>query len=1207
MKKRCTQCQAVLMENVTQCPLCYREIGENEPLYSLEDVPTLFVKRKNDKIFGPFPKAKVLSLVSTGKLEASEAISDDRETWVSVAGVQEFAALLKAGPVPVDSGVLQDLPTHKEPVVGRGDLPGLKSAVGPSDLPGLKSAVGPSDLPGLKPAVGPSDLPGLKPAGYVPVVDLPAPRAAGPVASQPPPLTGLPGFKTDLPGVRTDLPGARTDLPGVRTDLPGVRTDLPGARTDLPDLKIDLPTPVSLLPGNLEEKSKLLSNEEEERDKNRDFSLPPLGGGVVPEMKLDLGQAKARPLELGDADSGKTGDEKMKIPPSLFESSDGVDLSALGGGGAQGTGTKSGLDLDHGSSAPPPSGLSLSLGDEEMLPLGGAPDRLAGAGSIREKKSASAGRSRLILLVPLVLLLLVAAAFALQLGPFSRKKSESDGVRDQPSGPRPTAAAVTEHERNLLQLDHAALLASSRGEDMIHCESALILAWFYHDLEPLEACKKFLKTPIATTGDALTRRFHFFRALLLNQGPPQTTLERFYDGPPVPDPMKTMEDILSVARSENNRAPVWNFLSGVVHLEKKDPKKAKEAFQLVTTSETTTPFGVTWFLSQLGDEAAVKTLQDKPEWAFWKGLLPGMKYMADHQTRFSLLTFPGEFPRVAMAEPAVLEQVGRRFRALNLAFAALSAWEQGQLDTASSLCDKAMTEDEREAVVWNLCGRLRLFHGQLGKFATTISLNQEMPTIVAWLVEGRRNPAQTAWEELKKRDPEGSLAVAPLILVLSQAEAEEVDAAVQAGLTADLSRTLEVLWTGIWQRPDRAAVVEKAVLAWKDAKKDEDPQVAQFLSLLGLAQALSAQDWKKVIEVVPGIQLKGSGRLELEALGMLARLMDSQDKQAIAWADSQWQRVSPGARAAAAMLLILGTAGKLQEAHQILDKYQEIFREPLFFKAAAQLFLTGTRKDRLMRARFFADKAIKANPQDAEALFLVGFIQLESGQHESGEKTIMQAVQAMSHPVHAWFMRWAELESRLKRPHMALAAMDAGLRQTPDHGPFLFRKAQILATQDNPKEALRLLEKTKEAGIEEVQRFILEGRCHVSLRQKREAELAFQKAVKADPKNILARYLLGKTQLGNGALRPAIPNLSFVVEQLEKHAQEQRLPEEATHWQTDSLESMLAEACRLLGGAHKETGNRAMAITYVKKYAALVPDGPMKDEALRLLLLLGGE
>ena len=84
MKKRCSKCQAILLENVTQCPLCYQSTNENEAQYALDDIQTLYVKRKNDKIFGPFPKVKVSSLVSSGKLEAGEFISDDREKWIPV-------------------------------------------------------------------------------------------------------------------------------------------------------------------------------------------------------------------------------------------------------------------------------------------------------------------------------------------------------------------------------------------------------------------------------------------------------------------------------------------------------------------------------------------------------------------------------------------------------------------------------------------------------------------------------------------------------------------------------------------------------------------------------------------------------------------------------------------------------------------------------------------------------------------------------------------------------------------------------------------------------------------------------------------------------------------------------------------------------------------------------------------------------------------
>jgi len=925
-------------------------------------------------------------------------------------------------------------------------------------------------------------------------------------------------------------------------------------------------------------------------------------------MKLDLNPGGYKPLEINNTHTDSGGSKKMNIPPSLFESSDSVDLSVLNRN-SDAEISKSGLDLDH-PIAESVSGVpaSRSIGSEETIPIEDE-DNLHKENHFernrREKKPLF--DKRILLLIPLIVLLGLVAAFQFKLGPFFNKKPSQKNSNEVSQTTRPTAAVVTEHEKNLLNLDYLKLVESARGEAMIHCESALVLAWFYHETDWLDACKKLIQTPISASGDQETRRFQFFRALFITQKPSAAQLERFYNGPQVQDPLKIMEDILSISRSENNRTPVWNFLSGVFLLEKRDAKKAKEVFQHLNSTETIPSFGVTWFLAQLEDDAAIKTLNENVAWAFWKVIFPGIQYYNKNLNSFTFLAFPGEFPRIPVQEPTVLEKTGRRFRAINYAFSALAAWEGGQLDTANSLCDKACAEDQQDRMAWGLCSRLRLFHGQLGKFPTTIGVNQEASTIIALMIEGRKNPAINAWEELKKQDPAGSLLLAPLILLISNAENTDIEAAIQAGLTAETTQTLEYLWTAIWQRMDLAGLVEKAVLAWKTDKKDDSQLVTDFLKILKFVQALHIQDWKLMIQTAESLKLKGSVMLEIDALVMMARMNDAKDNQAVIWADSQIQRVSPGARAAAALIYIFGAAGKLQEAHQILDKYQEVFKEPLFNKAASQLYLLGTRKDRLMRARFFADQALKSNPQDAEALFLVGFIQLESGQAESGEKTILQAVQSMSAPIPSYFMRWSELESRLKRPHMALAAMDTGLRKIPDHGPFLFKKAQILATQDNPKEALNLLEKTKDAGIEMVQRYILEGRCHVSLRQKKEAETSFTKAVKADSKNILGRYLLGKTLLSNGSLRPAIPHLQFVAEELEKAEQDQRIPEEATHWQTETVESMLAETCRLLGGAYKETGNRGLAIKYVKKYATLVPEGPMKDEALRLLLLLGGE
>jgi hypothetical protein len=264
----------------------------------------------------------------------------------------------------------------------------------------------------------------------------------------------------------------------------------------------------------------MMTDEREDQDRNRSFSLPPLGGGLVPEMKLNLNPSGGRSLEVAHSvpDDGKQ--SPIKVPPSFFESTDHLDLSALSGAGAKPI-TGSGLDIDHRHSDPTQGvPASFSLSDEETLPLDSVDDLQTGKRPERQSMpSRKSVDRRALWLVPLVLLLAVAAAFQLKLGPFSRK-SDSPARRDaMPTSPKPTEEAITEQEKALLNLDYKMLLEASQGDEMIACESALVLAWFYHEFETLEACKKFLQTPINATGDAQTRRFQFFRALFLNQRP----------------------------------------------------------------------------------------------------------------------------------------------------------------------------------------------------------------------------------------------------------------------------------------------------------------------------------------------------------------------------------------------------------------------------------------------------------------------------------------------------------------------------------------------------------------------------------------------------------------------------------------------------------------------------------------------------------------
>ena len=1155
MQKRCPKCTSILSENDKDCSQCYHHISAGEAIYSIEDVSSLFVKRKNDKVFGPFPKSKILSLVSNGKLEFSEYLSDDRENWYSVSSIQEFASdMARSSQEKIES----NLPALKEI-----NLPGLKMA-------GSEKISPESHL----------DLPVSKGESRSAGLDLPVSKGES--------RSG----KDDFPGLKLEFSFGQEDLP-----MPGSSANLPPLSPVAKDVhressETEKPDPQSNTKG-VSPINESFKKEKTSESKNLDSAFP-----------LTLEQT-AEKLIFNDNTSS---DVLGKLSGGLFQGQDGVDLSSLDSSSELVEDKPLSLSLDHSVSridlAPvtdPESGGGFTLELSDNLDPSERPHQTRMERTSRKKSSA------ILLLFPLLAIVVVAVLYFLALPPFSNKqKNTKKDIIPAPAISK-NPVTISEHEKNILELNYKNLIEKTKDVTLLGCESALILSWFYHEFEYLDVCIPHKKQPLNAGGTPETRRFQFFRVLNLQMKLKTSLVEKFYDGSPVLEPLRIGEEIIAKSKSEAKKKQIWNFLTGILHWEKRDYAKSLEAFQGIKAMTQSMPFGIMYHLVLLDDEDARKMLAEDSSKSFWHSLMPVLNYYNKNLLSFSWLDFPGEFPRIPIHDILVLEDKGKRFRALNYAFSSLAAWESGQLDIATSLCDKAISEDDTENMVWKLCSGIRVFHGQTGKFSPQLEDNRESLTLLSWLIEGRKNPAVSAWEDLKNKNPEMSHGLAPMILVLTDANPDELAAAIAVGLESDLPATLHYLWVALWQKNDSLETVEKSIMAWKGEKENIPGVIDSFLQWIGIMKAGRDQDWKRLLDLSETMKMKGSAQLELDAMIHLARFMHHRDAKALTWADTQLQKVSPSARGASALLFILGNAGKLPEAHLILDKYQEVFRDPMFYKAASQLFLSGTRKDRLMRARFFVDKALKINPQDSEALFLLGFIQLESGQHESGEKTISQAVMAMQQPVVSWFLKWSELESRLNRPHMALIAMDAGLRKIPDYGPFLFRKAQILATRENPKEALKLLEKTRDASIPEVHRAILEGRCYFSLRQKKEAEAAFAKAVKLDSSNILARFMLGKILLGNGKLKPAIPQLEKVVSELEKAQEQQRIPVEASDWQTYTLESMLTESYRLLGGAYKETGNRSMAIRHVKKYASMVPNGPLKDEALRLLLLLGGE
>jgi tetratricopeptide (TPR) repeat protein len=184
----------------------------------------------------------------------------------------------------------------------------------------------------------------------------------------------------------------------------------------------------------------------------------------------------------------------------------------------------------------------------------------------------------------------------------------------------------------------------------------------------------------------------------------------------------------------------------------------------------------------------------------------------------------------------------------------------------------------------------------------------------------------------------------------------------------------------------------------------------------------------------------------------------------------------------------------------------------------------------------------------------------------------------------------------LKRYNPALAAMEEGLKKFPNDANLLLKKAEIHFGDNRPKEAIECLEKIKDEPEMTGRKYLLLGQSNLALRQMDKAEIALEKAINSSD-SALANFLFGKILIRNNKVSRSITYLEKAITKIsdETKSVEIKQPE----W--------LYEAHRLLGGAFKETGKNSKAIEHIRKYAELVPPGPLKEEALKLLRDLGAE
>ncbi len=206
----------------------------------------LYIKRPSGKIFGPFERNSIRTMLAANKLSKEATFSPDKVDWKSLNSFMEFAAFH----IPEDhiNGTIDPKSTQIGGWPSTDDLPAPKSSGAiagvPPSLPTPKLPTMNSDLPGLPSLSGGSGLP-LPPSG-LPLPGLPVPASGLPVPSSglPSLASGLPALSSGLPSLASALPAPASGLPALSSNLPGLQgTDLPASASSLPrpSFGVDLP------------------------------------------------------------------------------------------------------------------------------------------------------------------------------------------------------------------------------------------------------------------------------------------------------------------------------------------------------------------------------------------------------------------------------------------------------------------------------------------------------------------------------------------------------------------------------------------------------------------------------------------------------------------------------------------------------------------------------------------------------------------------------------------------------------------------------------------------------------------------------------------------------------------------------------------------------------------------------------------------------
>jgi hypothetical protein len=1241
----CPQCSKEFKSGFPAiCPDCKKMILSEDDIknrfgFSIEGVALLYIQRVKGKIFGPFPSEKIKTLVKQGKIVGHEKISQDKEIWHLVSDVKEFDGLL--GKVEKNSKKgNDDLPGLKSDAKSSPDLPGLKSKEQLSpDLPGLKSSPKLSpDLPSLKskksnspdlpsvkkdlPSIS-SDLPGEK--NNLPGVrsDLPGIRSDLPGVRN-----NLPGVRSDLPGIRSDLPGVRNDLPGVRSDLPGIRNDLPGVRSDLPGVRNDLPDLRSDLPGARNDLPSVRSDLPGARN-----DLPGVRSDL-PGVRNDLPADSDDLVDITDSKDG------ISISQSGLSDNSNSGSSLGSSEDVQENRSSNSLELDLEKDSSLLGGNSLPVFDslipdddsedgipllnpfseQVTLPLSEDRDEdentlLASVESdsldyIDEEQVPTESSSNIALIGGIVVLLLVVfgAVWFFNIGGFFGSDNKEEKNRVEISNKKKPKIVKSKVIRKkvikkkrkkrfdfLFEFEKVKVQKKIGKDKKISCLSSLLLVFHHHDYSQIDQCKFIVARVPKKSADLTVTIINIFRLLIIDGDYPEEIKTKVWSGPALAKTTKTLDTIVSQALSRNRKSSIWNMIAGYVSFSKGDDKRAKIHLLMAKTQEPDFILALNYYLTLLGDEESKKLLlKEVPVWGV----------LADNINYLRSITKRGFFPLVGLKRKILkssvinLKEFGKKFDSLEKCSKAYNAWANGKIDIALKYCNKAVISDRYEEISGTICMGLWKYHGLYGnisKFYGKVKLRwTKRESLYANLAFGKKIRALQLWRDLKSINDNHYVFAAPWIVVSSEPGGFILKDTIKKSWELDKVKAALVLVYIAWFKPTLSS---KLVVAFNSVVKDKDNIIFKnTMAAIESIASFSKREWEKTTVSVNKLKdLSKGAYLPFKSLESIALSNLGKSKPASDWM-KQISGVELTARGAASIIYGNIISKNFIDAYRVINKIENLMLDQIFFSFSTRAYLKGKRKDRLLRAKYFIDKIIKIAPESIQNKVLMGRILIESGKYEVGEKIMEETMLSPLTNIYDLY-EWIDMEIRLKRFKATILALEMGVKKFPNNSEIYFKFAKLYSERNNPKKAIKFLEKIKENNSLKSKKYFLLGKNYMKLRMKKEAEKSFALAVKNPNSNSEANFQYGRVLIGNSRVKKSIIFLKKAMEKvkLEKNSNKNNSYE----W--------LSEAHRLLGGAYKELGQKKNAVYHFRKYAQMVEPGPLKDEAMRMLRILGAD